>query len=383
MRPKVFAYYFPDYHVDPRNEAWFGDGWTEWNLVRDAQPRFDGQLQPRIPLLGYEDESDPEVAAEYIQLAASHGIDGFLFDYYWYDDGPYLEGALEKGFLKAPNTGDMEFSLMWANHELVYMFPLRDATSDRTVLKHGGIDRAAFERFGEYVIANYFSRPNYTRIDGRPRFTIYDVGQFVTGLGGIDEAVDALTWFRNRAKEEGHGGVYLDIIIWGFAVLPTDFPIREPGRLLRVLGADSASSYVWVHHAALGPASAEQPSWTSVGESAFAAYEEYATTLPVPFHPNVTTGWDATPRLGQEIEYPGSTYPGGPAFPPSVDEFRDGLLAARAFVERHPLPHQEVTINAWNEWTEGSYLLPDTVNGYGFLEAVLEVFGPREPKDAQ
>lgn len=29
-----------------------------------------------------------------------------------------------------------------------------------------------------------------------------------------------------------------------------------------------------------------------------------------------------------------------------------------------------ITVNSWNEWTEGSYLLPDDLNGYGYLEAV-------------
>ena len=32
------------------------------------------------------------------------------------------------------------------------------------------------------------------------------------------------------------------------------------------------------------------------------------------------------------------------------------------------------TINSWNEWTEGSYLEPDTVHGMGYLEAVKRVF---------
>ena len=33
-----------------------------------------------------------------------------------------------------------------------------------------------------------------------------------------------------------------------------------------------------------------------------------------------------------------------------------------------------VTINSWNEWTETSYLQPDDLYGYGYLEAVKKVF---------
>ena len=34
-----------------------------------------------------------------------------------------------------------------------------------------------------------------------------------------------------------------------------------------------------------------------------------------------------------------------------------------------------LNINCWNEWTEGSYLEPDTVHGMKYLEAVRDVFG--------
>lgn len=36
------CYYFPNYHVDPRNEDQHGPGWSEWELVKCARPRFKG-----------------------------------------------------------------------------------------------------------------------------------------------------------------------------------------------------------------------------------------------------------------------------------------------------------------------------------------------------
>ncbi|MGO8902351.1 MAG: glycoside hydrolase family 99-like domain-containing protein [Isosphaeraceae bacterium] len=43
-------------------------------------------------------------------------------------------------------------------------------------------------------------------------------------------------------------------------------------------------------------------------------------------------------------------------------------------------PAQRVlTVNSWNEWTEGSYIEPDTVHGTKYLEAIRDVFG-RKPE---
>jgi hypothetical protein len=47
----------------------------------------------------------------------------------------------------------------------------------------------------------------------------------------------------------------------------------------------------------------------------------------------------------------------------------------KGYLDRHPEQHKRVTVNSWNEWTETSYLEPDNVNGYGYLEAVKRVFG--------
>ena len=73
----------------------------EWELVKAAKPRFPGHQQPKVPLWGYTDESDPKVMAQKIAAAADHGIDAFIFDWYYYNDGPFLDRPIDIGFLKA------------------------------------------------------------------------------------------------------------------------------------------------------------------------------------------------------------------------------------------------------------------------------------------
>ena len=54
--------------------------------------------------------------------------------------------------------------------------------------------------------------------------------------------------------------------------------------------------------------------------------------------------------------------------------FEQALHKAKEYVDTHNLPVPLITINSWNEWTETSYLEPDTKFGYGYLEAIKRVF---------
>ena len=125
---KIAAYYFPNYHVDAHNERIHGKGWTEWELVKNAKPHFDGHLQPKIPLWGYENEADPKVMAHKISEAKKYGGDCFIFDSYFYEDEDFLGGCLDNGFLKSENKGELKFALMWANHTWTNIHP---ATLDK------------------------------------------------------------------------------------------------------------------------------------------------------------------------------------------------------------------------------------------------------------
>ncbi len=95
----VASYYFGNYHPgDARNAKTKGPEWSEWELVKAAKPRFPGHQQPRVPLWGYGDESDPAVMAQKIDAAGDHGVNAFIFDWYYYNDGPFLERPIDNGF---------------------------------------------------------------------------------------------------------------------------------------------------------------------------------------------------------------------------------------------------------------------------------------------
>ena len=57
------------------------------------------------------------------------------------------------------------------------------------------------------------------------------------------------------------------------------------------------------------------------------------------------------------------------------EAFEMVLRQARSYLEQHRDLSRIISINSWNEWTEGSYLEPDSTHGMGYLDAVRNVFG--------
>ena len=86
-----------------------------------------------------------------------------------------------------------------------------------------------------------------------------------------------------------------------------------------------------------------------------------------PLLPTCPVGWDDSPRYGGNAHVTVQRTP---------DQFERLLIAAQRFLaESPPSTPKVVYINAWNEWTEDSYLLPDSTYGYSYLEAVRRAFG--------
>ena len=306
MPVTVACYYFGNYHPgDPRNVQQKGPIWSEWELVKSARPRFPGHAQPNVPLWGYTDESDPRAMAQKIAAAADHGIDAFIFDWYYYNDGPFLERPIDHGFLRAANNHRLKFALMWANHDWVDIHPHRRDTTAK-VLYPGAVTPVTFDRICDHVI------------------------------------------------------------------VPGETAVQNPAALIQRLGFDSVTSYVWIHHVQLPKL---QTDYEWVRDQYFKYWNEAEQQFGVPYFPNVTMGWDSSPRAAQADEFGNFGYPFTNTISNNTPaQFRQALEQTKRRLLAQAAGPRIVTINCWNEWTEGSYLEPDTVHELQYLEAVAAVF---------
>lgn len=367
----VAAYIWPAFTGDePRTRIFWPKGIGEWETIMNAKPKFPGHQWPRKPLWGYVNEANSDIMEMQINTAVEHGVNVFIYDWYYYDGKPFLENCLNDGFLKARNNEKMKFYLMWSNHDVSYVWDIRNSDLkgdyDLEQIGDGFIYSGAvnFERFKEIahrVIDKYFSRPNYYRIDGKPVFMIYSLSILVKGLGGLENTKKALEWFKKEA-----GGVHLQLnnkickwedIYDGDRVVPMS-------ELIEYLGFDSSTNYQTI-----GLTKNYERDYADVLKDSFETWKEIEKKTGAPYFPHVSIGWDNNPRFHEVMKIMKNSTP---------EAFREGLLKAKEFVDNRPQNPPLITINSWNEWPEGSYLQPDTLYGYGYLEAVKSVFVDKE-----
>lgn len=372
----VAAYYFPGFHPCPHYDNQEYPGFTEWDLVRRAKPRFEGHRQPRVPVWGYEDESDPVAMAKKIDAAADYGVDAFIFDWYYYDDGPSLDGALDRGFLAAPNNQRLKFALMWANHDW-YDIQGYNPVDPVRLVHPGAIKPETWDEICHLIVQRYFKHPSYWKINGKPYFSIYEISKMLTSFGSYEATRAALDKLRDEARVAGLDGVHVNVVMWGSPNLPGGETPTDWAGLGDRLGVDSFTGYTWVHHGALGHGAWPRSDYRSALRQYLQFWDQVRPQLPAPYFPNATIDWDNSPRAAPEASWAG---PGGHVVHPVMEganpkNFKEALLAIRRRLSESSTAPKVVTINAWNEWPEGSCLEPEEKYGMEYLEAVRDVFG--------
>jgi lipopolysaccharide biosynthesis protein len=337
---RLIAYYLPQYHPIPENDAWWGRGFTEWINVGRGTPQFIGHAQPRLPgELGYYDLRVPDVARRQDELAENYGIHAFCYYYYWFSGKRLLDRPVED--LLADPARKRPFCLVWANENWTRTW---DGLDGQVLMsqRYSDEDHVAFAK----DLLRLFGDPRYLRVDGRPVLLVYKP----LIIPRLDAA--AATW-RKTWSEAG-------IEVYLVAVQTT--ADVEPASI----GFDAAAEFAphtYKKEFARRDVALVNPAFQGKIYD-YGAMVQDSLSRPAPastLFRCATPGWDNTARRGSRatifLDSSARAFQGW--LKGLVDDARRRLPADRRFV----------FINAWNEWAEGAYLEPDQKHGYANLEA--------------
>ena len=348
---RAIAMYLPQFHRIPENDAWWGEGFTEWTNVRRARPMFAGHQQPRVPHadVGYYDLADEAVLERQAELARRHGIHGFCFYHYWFDGRRILEQPVER--LLASGRPDFPFCLCWANENWTRTWD----GLDREVLLEQRHSADSDERFLRDLLPA-LRDPRYITVEGKPLLAVYRPGLLA------DPAATADRW-RRFAEREGLPGLHLTAV--------HSFDQADP----RSYGFDAAIQFPPLQIPAANLRDTGLPGMDRRFRGGVLDYREaicHSLARPAadyPLYRGVMPGWDNTPR---RMERATAWVNSSPAL---YGRWLRGVV--EQMQREQPPERQLVFINAWNEWAEGAHLEPDVRHGYAALEQTAAALLPQ------
>ena len=359
--PRLIAFHLPQFHPIPENNAWWGEGFTEWTNVTKARPLFRGHDQPRLPAdLGFYDLRLPEARAAQAELARAHGIEGFCYWHYWFEGRRLLERPVEE--ILASGAPDYPFCLAWANETWSRTW-LGD---DRQILLEQTYSKPDDEAHARWL-TRAFADPRYLRVHGRPLFAIYKP----MALPDARRTTDVL---RAACVREGLPEPYLV----GIDAHCVGTDTRDLGFDITLHFGPQLGVFLdgFVEGATLSKLKANLRMGVRSARLSLIDHDEFARRLvrirpKFPYVPCCFVGWDNTPRRGALAIVVAGCDP---------QRFRRRLDESVLLVQPRPAEERLVFINAWNEWAEGNYLEPDRRNGCAYLEAVASVVAQNEPR---
>ena len=349
--PHVLAFYLPQFHQVPQNDAWHGPAFTEWSVVAKTKPLFPGHRQPDLPgELGFYDLRVPETRYRQARLAKEHGITGFLYYHYWFGGQRMLERPLDE--MLASGQPDFPFALCWANESWYRRW---QSTSDEMLVEQEYSEADDIEHMRWLI--QCFKDPRYIRISGRPLLAVYRAQL-------LPDPNRTVELWRRECAAAGEEAPWL-------VMFETTENVSSPSRF----GFDASAEFVPHLLSTL----VEPLRNTRVdGSTVLYDYDDVAAgylgrpAVEWQRYPCVATGWDNTPRrqAGEATMLHNCT-PEGYGRWLRVAAERQASTSGRDGI---------VFVNAWNEWGEGAHLEPDAFWGRAYLETtrgvLQDLFGP-------
>jgi hypothetical protein len=294
----------------------------------------------RTPALGFYAQENPEVADWETKWAVEHGVSFFI--YCWYRDGQggpvkmSFGSAIHDSLFKSRFRSKMKYTIMWENQ----------ARGQAGVSS----EQDLMQNLLPFWMENYFKDPGYLKVDNKPVLYVYRPEFLVDDLGGIGQVRAAFDKMRDACRAAGFDGLYL----------LGEYRGLDPKHLtlLKSLGLDYVFAYCWYVPNNPTP---QQSIDTQMG------YIRKTQELGIlPQVPTVSQAWSGWADEGTVWKIP-------------PKDFGRLLTQARDFAQTLPkeeLGSRMLLLDNWNEWGEGHYIAPYREYGFGYLDAVRDVFAP-------
>lgn len=337
---KLGAYYFAGWSGKcPQDDGTPENAWAK-GMPSHFTKMLATKYKGRTPIWGWRDDT-PEIMEMQIDLAADNGIAFFSYCWYWKDNkGPINPDAIEKDskhlamqmFIEAKNNSRMEFCLLVANHSGAEI-----------------IGEDAWKEAADYWITQYFSHPQYLKVEGNPVLMIFLPN-------GADK--NGLEYLQAASRKAGFPGV--KVVGCGNCSSENGFQAQTVynTKPRQNLNFDDIYPYKML------------VDWN------ISVWERYDNSK-MPYIPTLTQGWDRRPweeneeGIRKDVEISTHFKRGTPK------EFESYLRSMINWMDENP---QLVTkdrlglIYAWNEIVEGGWLVPceDDPNA-DYLKAIRKV----------
>lgn len=360
-KPKVIAFFLPQYHEIPENNEWWGKGFTDWVSARKSQPMFPGHYQPRLPAHdNYYNLLDKNTMVWQAKLARKFGIYGFCIYHYWFGDKQLLEKPAEN--LLRWKDININYCFSWANESWIASWSKikgnawtnldarKNAMGDDYLAKQTYGGEEEWKRHFEYLLP-FFRDERYIKKDGKPVFVIYkpeDVKAF-----GIMK-----TYWNKLAVDNGLKGIFFigtNCKKWKQKKYDAAL-LYEPSYTMRDENNDWYYKGFWF---------LKVREWLKKKGILVPRLCKYGVFWQKILERNNGNGifpgafvdFDASPRKGKDaIIFQGA------------NPKRFGTYFKK-FINRNA-DKEYIFITAWNEWGEGACLEPDKKYGVQYLNAV-------------
>jgi hypothetical protein len=335
--------------------AYYFDGWSGplTNFHFDGLPL--GPYQGRQPFSGWQDSNQCAIEE---QLATAHnfGIDFFVFDWYYKatmrEPSDNLNSAIEITHA-LPDRHGMQYAILYVDSQ-----PFNVPASQWS------------DAVSQWI--PYMLDPAYVRVNGKPVFFIIDIGEMYQIFGSDKAVANALAELRSAAQAAGLPGVY---VVGGFGQPDGTLGQNTLAPGFSIAGADGYDAVAFYNYPFAPPAVRGELPFSKLADAAHWTWNEARRDSTIPFIPTSMAGWD--PRPWHEVEPVTGDLMWYARTPPDVaDLVRDAIDWANANPQLRPEPESTpplVLVEAWNEFGEGSHIVPTVEDGTSYVDAIAAI----------